>query len=133
MVEGLDPYEGRNTLWAPEVVFAEGRFHMFVTHIVGVPSQWAGHDRRILHHVSDDLRHWDYLGIVPLASGRVIDAAVHPLPGAATACGARTKRSTPGPGPPTPTTSVLDPELSRSSPVSATRVRTCSSSAVRTG
>lgn len=81
VVEGLDPYDGRNTLWAPEVIFAEGRFHMFVTHIIGVPSHWAGHDRRILHHVSDDLLRWDYLGVVPLSSSRVIDAAVHPRPG----------------------------------------------------
>jgi hypothetical protein len=81
VAQGLDPYDGRNTLWAPEVIFAEGRFHMFVTHIVGVPSHWAGHARRILHHVSDDLHRWDYLGVVPLSSDRVIDAAVHPRPG----------------------------------------------------
>ncbi len=80
-VAGLDPYDGRNTLWAPEVIFADGRFHMFVTHIVGVPSHWAGHARRILHHVSDDLLDWEYLGTVPLSSDRVIDAAVHPRPG----------------------------------------------------
>lgn len=80
VVAGLDPLPGRNTLWAPEVVFAEGRFHMFVTHVIGVPSQWSGPDRRILHHVSDDLQHWDYLGVVPLSSHRVIDAAVHPRP-----------------------------------------------------
>jgi hypothetical protein len=81
VVEGLDPNAGRNTLWAPEVIFAEGRFHMFVTYIVGVPSRWSGHDRHILHHVSDDLHHWDYLGEIPLSSSRVIDAAVHPRPG----------------------------------------------------
>ena len=55
VVDGLDPGEGRNTLWAPEVVFAEGRFHMFVSYIAGIPEQWAGHERHILHHVSDDL------------------------------------------------------------------------------
>ena len=41
VVDGLDPHPGRNTLWAPEVVFAEGRFHLFVTHVIGVPSQWS--------------------------------------------------------------------------------------------
>jgi hypothetical protein len=81
VVEQLDPHPGRNTLWAPEVVFAEGRFHMFVTHIVGVHSGWVGPDRRILHHVSDDLGRWENLGEVSLGSSRVIDAAVHRRPG----------------------------------------------------
>lgn len=80
VVSGIDPNQGRNTLWAPEVVFAEGRFHMFVSYIVGVPSRWAGHDRHILHHTSDDLERWAYHGVVPLSSNRVIDAAVHPQP-----------------------------------------------------
>ncbi|WP_154792005.1 glycosyl hydrolase [Occultella kanbiaonis] len=80
-VEGLDPHAGRNTLWAPEVTFAEGRFHMFLSYITGVPDRWAGHARRILHHVSDDLEHWEYRGEVPLSSDRVIDACTYPLPG----------------------------------------------------
>lgn len=80
VVEGIDPDAGRNTLWAPEVVFADGLFHMFVSHVVGVPSRWSGHARRILHHVSGDLRHWQFAGSLPLSSDRVIDAAVHPLP-----------------------------------------------------
>jgi len=78
VVDGLDPHDGRNTLWAPEVVFAEGRFHMFVTYIAGVPEQWAGHERHILHHVSDDLARWEYRGVVPLSSDYVIDACVAP-------------------------------------------------------
>ena len=78
VVDGLDPHDGRNTLWAPEVVFAEGRFHMFVTYISGVPEQWAGHERHILHHVSDDLARWEYRGVVPLSSDHVIDACVAP-------------------------------------------------------
>lgn len=81
VVAGIDPYEGRNTLWAPEVIFAAGRFHMFVSHIIGVPSRWPGHERHILHHVSDDLVRWEFRGAVPLSSDHVIDAAVHPRPG----------------------------------------------------
>lgn len=80
VVAGIDPYDGRNTLWAPEVIFAESRFHMFVSHVMGVPSRWGGHDRHVLHHVSDDLVHWSFCGVVPLSSDRVIDAAVHPRP-----------------------------------------------------
>lgn len=80
VLTGVDPYPGRNTLWAPEVLWAEGRYHMFVSHIRGVPEQWAGHPRKILHHVSDDLVTWEHLGEVPLSSDRVIDACVYPLP-----------------------------------------------------
>ncbi|MFC4616641.1 hypothetical protein ACFO3K_18075 [Cellulomonas algicola] len=81
VVAGLDPHDGRNTLWAPEVVHAEGRFHMFVSYIRGVPDRWEGHDRHVLHHVSDDLVTWEHRGVVPLSSDRVIDACVAPLPG----------------------------------------------------
>jgi hypothetical protein len=80
VVDGLDPNPGRNTLWAPEVIFAEGRYHMFATYISGMPSRWSGHERHILHHVSDDLVHWDHLGVISLSSDHVIDAAVHPRP-----------------------------------------------------
>ncbi len=78
---GLDPFPGRNTLWAPEVVRAEGCYHMFLSYIRGVPSQWAGHARTIRHLTSDDLISWHDLGQVPLSSDRVIDACVHRLPG----------------------------------------------------
>ncbi|MDT0316943.1 glycoside hydrolase family protein [Streptomyces millisiae] len=80
VVDGLDPNPGRNTLWAPEIVHAEGRYHMFLTYIRGVPDSWAGHPRAIRHLVSDDLVSWQDLGAVPLSSDRVIDACVHPLP-----------------------------------------------------
>lgn len=79
VVEGLDPHPGRNTLWAPEVVRASGRFHMFVSYIAGIPDRWEGHNRHVLHHVSDDLVTWEYRGVVPLSSDRVIDACVAPL------------------------------------------------------
>lgn len=79
-VPGLDIEWGRNTFWAPEIVWAEGRYHMFVSYITGVPDRWEGHDRRIMHYTSDDLIGWTYRGVVPLGSDKVIDAAIHPLP-----------------------------------------------------
>jgi len=81
VLDGVDPHPGRNTLWAPEVLWAEGRFHMFVSYIRGVPDRWEGHARAILHHTSADLETWEYRGEVPLSSDRVIDACVYPLPG----------------------------------------------------
>lgn len=79
-VGGLDPSWGRNTLWAPEVIHAEGRYHMFVSYITGVPDRWEGHPRTILHLVSDDLVAWEHRGAVPLGTRRAIDACVSPLP-----------------------------------------------------
>ncbi|WP_165953732.1 hypothetical protein [Streptomyces sp. 8K308] len=55
MVAGLDPHPWRNTPWAPEIVWAEGRYHMFLSYLRGVPSAWEGHARFIRHLVSDDL------------------------------------------------------------------------------
>lgn len=80
VAEGIDPHEGRNTLWAPEVIRAGDRYHMFTSYITGVPDQWAGHPRTILHHSSTDLTDWRYDGVLPLSSDRVIDACAYELP-----------------------------------------------------
>lgn len=79
----LDGEWGHDTFWAPEIVAVDGRFHMYVTHIRGVPTSWTGAPRAIRHYVSDDLVHWAYRGTPTLSSDRVIDACVHPLGGGA--------------------------------------------------
>lgn len=71
---------GRDTYWAPEVLWAAGEYHMYVTVIRGVPVRWEGHDRRIVHYVSDDLVNWRHVGPVELSSSRVVDACVARLP-----------------------------------------------------
>lgn len=77
----LEPPEtGRNTFWAPEILWAEGRYHMFVSYITGVPDTWRG-ARDILHYVSDNLWDWKLCGALPLSSRRVIDACVYPIGG----------------------------------------------------
>ncbi|TCC27064.1 family 43 glycosylhydrolase [Kribbella speibonae] len=80
VVAGLDPHPGRNTLWAPEIVRAGDRYHMFTSYIPGVPDRWEGHPRTILHHSSADLVEWQYDGVLPLSSDRVIDACAFELP-----------------------------------------------------
>lgn len=80
-VSGLAPGTGEHTLWAPEVIAHDGTFHMYVSHIPGVPDRWEGHPRRILHHTSTDLVTWQLHGELALSSDRVIDACVHRLPG----------------------------------------------------
>ncbi len=78
--EGADSW-GRDTYWAPEVLWADGQYHLYVTVIRGVPDRWSGHARRIVHHVSDDLVRWRRVGPLTLSSDRVIDACVAALPG----------------------------------------------------
>jgi hypothetical protein len=77
---GLDYEPGRNTYWAPEIFWAEGAYHMFVSYIRGVPDRWEGHPRQVLHYTSADLRDWRLAGPADLNSDKVIDAAVYPLP-----------------------------------------------------
>ena len=81
-VAGLDdPSDpGLNTHWAPEVIWAEGEYHMYLSYIAGTPSQWPGHERHIVHFVSDDLQQWRRVGPLQLSSNYVIDAAVAKCP-----------------------------------------------------
>ena len=77
-IEPIEP--GRNTFWAPEVLWANGCYHMFVSYITGVPADWTG-PRDILHYTSDNLWSWRYQGTLDLSSHRVIDACVYPISG----------------------------------------------------
>lgn len=78
IARGLE-FEGpgaRNTFWAPEVVWHEGRYHAFISYVRGVPETWEG-TRDILHYTSADLLDWKLeRNVVPGA----IDACVHRLP-----------------------------------------------------
>lgn len=53
--------------------------HMFLTVVPGVFENWQ-HPRTLVHLTSTDLLHWSEPTPVALASDRVIDACVHPLP-----------------------------------------------------
>src|SRR5262245_37924053 len=76
MAEGLDdPADrGLNTHWAPEVIFAEGEYHMFLSYISGTPTQFENVARRIIHLTSEDLVTWTRHGALPLSSDNCIDA-----------------------------------------------------------
>lgn len=75
-----DPEWGRNTFWAPEIIWHDGLHHMYVSWIRGVPDDWTGR-AEIRHYTSPDLLVWTYHGALDLDSDRVIDACVFPLPG----------------------------------------------------
>lgn len=63
------------TLWAPEILDADGVYHLWLTIVPGVHKRWTG-ERRIEHLTSTDLRAWQCAGRVELGSPKVIDASV---------------------------------------------------------
>ncbi len=76
----VDLASAEPTLWAPDVITApDGTHHMFLTVVPGVFENWR-HPRAIVHLTSTDLRTWENPRPLSLASDRVIDAAVFPLP-----------------------------------------------------
>ncbi len=79
ILEGLEFERGRNTFWAPEILWHEDHYHMYVSYVPGVPNDWSG-TRNIIHMTSRNLWDWQYESKLPLSSDRVIDAAVHHLP-----------------------------------------------------
>ncbi len=77
-VEGLDRPEdtGLNTHWAPEVIFARGEYHMYLTYFPGAPETVHDVERAITHFTSPDLIHWTRRAVLPLSRPNVIDACV---------------------------------------------------------
>lgn len=75
VLEGLAFEPGRNTWWAPEILYHEGLYHMYASYIRGVPTSWA-RPRSIIHYTSENLWNWQVQSALPLGSDRVIDAGV---------------------------------------------------------
>lgn len=69
---------GHNTFWAPEIIWARGEYHMYVTYITGVPNDWD-YERWILHYTSDDLWNWKYQSRLDLDTDRAIDVCVYEI------------------------------------------------------
>lgn len=78
-IPGLEWEPGRNTWWAPEILFHEGRYHMYVSYVQGMPLDW-NRPRTIIHYTSRDLWHWTLESFLPLDSERVIDSCIVRLP-----------------------------------------------------
>ena len=49
ILPGLEYERGRNTFWAPEIVWHEGVYHMYASYVPGVPRDWSG-ARRMVHY-----------------------------------------------------------------------------------
>lgn len=75
----IDHGEADYSHWAPEVVEHAGLYHMYLTVVPGTFTDWSG-TRDIVHLTSTNLVDWAYRSTLDLASDRVIDACVAPLP-----------------------------------------------------
>jgi sucrose-6-phosphate hydrolase SacC (GH32 family) len=67
------------THWAPEVIEHNGIYHMYLTFVPGIFSDWR-HPRHIIHLTSQNLINWKYESTLELASERCIDACVFRMP-----------------------------------------------------
>lgn len=79
ILDGLEFERGRNTFWAPEVLWHDGLYHMYVSYVPGVPADWSG-TRHIVHMTSENLWDWRFESKLNLSSERVIDACVFQMP-----------------------------------------------------
>lgn len=71
--------QGDYSYWAPEVIEHDGLYHMFLTFVPGMHTDWSG-TRDIIHLTSKDILKWKYESTLKLSSDRVIDACVMRLP-----------------------------------------------------
>ena len=67
------------TYWAPEVIEYEDIYHMYLTYVPGIFSDWD-HERYIVHLTSKNLLDWKFESKLDLSSDRCIDACVFRLP-----------------------------------------------------
>jgi hypothetical protein len=74
--------EEPHSYWAPDVFYHEGAYHMFLTYVPGMHTDWNG-TREIVHLTSKDLLTWEDARPLKLASDKVIDASLMQLPGGA--------------------------------------------------
>ncbi len=72
---GKDTHPDDYTYWAPEVIWHDGTYHMFLSYVPGIFTNWD-HPREIVHLTSKDSVKWDTVGKVDLKSDRTIDACV---------------------------------------------------------
>ncbi len=76
---GQDLYPTNYTYWAPEVIWVENQYHMFLAFVPGIFNDW-NHPREIVHLTSKDGMKWTTIGKIDLKSNKVIDPCVIQLP-----------------------------------------------------
>ncbi len=76
-----DPIAGNCSWWAPAVLACDGVYHMYVSWVDGIYTDWSG-KRFIKHFTSRDGKNWTYQSRLALSSDRCIDAGVYRTDGA---------------------------------------------------
>ncbi len=71
-----DPIAGNCSWWAPGVLYHEGLYHMYVSWVDGIYTEWIG-KRFIKHFTSTDGKTWTYQSTLDLSSDRCIDAGIY--------------------------------------------------------
>jgi hypothetical protein len=71
----LEFERGLNTFWAPDVVYSNGKYHMFLAYIKGVRNHWGG-KARMAHYSSENCWDWKFEGLLSLSSENVIDGTL---------------------------------------------------------
>lgn len=64
--------EGANTFWAPDVIFVNGLYHLYLVYFKGVRNHWGG-TARIAHFTSKNLWNWKFINFLELPKQNVID------------------------------------------------------------
>lgn len=75
----LDFDKGVNTFWAPDIVYNNGEYHLFVVYIEGVRNHWGG-KARMAHYTAKNLWDWKFNSFLKLTSENVIDASLFKMP-----------------------------------------------------
>jgi len=76
---GQDQHPNDYTYWAPEVIWVDGLYHMYVTFVPGIFDDW-NHPREIGHLTSKDGIKWETIGKIDLDSTKTIDPCVIQIP-----------------------------------------------------
>lgn len=76
VLQGLEFERGRNTFWAPEILWHGGLYHMYVSYVPGIPVDWRT-TRHIIHMTSKNLWDWQFESRLNLSSDKVIDACIY--------------------------------------------------------
>ncbi|MES2829852.1 MAG: glycosyl hydrolase [Bacteroidota bacterium] len=71
--------KGKNTFWAPDVVYHNGTYHMFVVYIQGVYTNWGG-VAKLVHYTSKNLWDWKLIGYLKTPKQNIIDASLMQMP-----------------------------------------------------
>jgi hypothetical protein len=89
---GKDTHPGDYTYWAPEVIWFEGTYHMYLSYVPGIFADW-NHPREIVHLTSKDGVKWTTVAKVDLTPAKPSTPASSSFRTAPGACGTRMKKS----------------------------------------